>query len=248
MLLESTKQNFLYFLIKTTLFHRTYFMIKTKIKKAIALASIATIATATLGTTFAATDIGTATVSGSGAFDSNVVWDDAFPGFATGSVTGIVVTAQVEPMLNMTLSDSTIDLGTLVASVASNGSIDIEVGTNAVDGVSITARSTNGGLENTTDGLQVINDVDADGEAYTFESASNAIDSTISGFATTWDLAAVEVNDNTTEHTIYTTNKPELDDEITHYDVTFTVSAESTAQTAAGDYEDTITFTVTGNF
>jgi len=220
-------------------------MIKTKIKKAIAVASVASIAAATLGTTFAA-NIGTAGVSGTGAFDSNIVWDDTFPGFATGSVSGIVVKAKVDPTLNMTLSTSEIDLGTLVAGVPSNGTLDIEVGTNAVNGVNVTARSSKGGLENTASGAIVINDADADGEAYTFASSANAIDSTVSGFATTGDLTALEVNDNVTEHTIYTTNKPERDLGVN--DVTFTVSATATAQTPAGDYEDTITFTVTGNF
>ncbi len=146
----------------------------------------------------------------------------------------------------MTLSTSEIDLGTLVASVASNGTLDIEVGTNAVNGVNVTARSSKGGLENTSSGAVVINDADADGESYTFASTANAIDSTVSGFATTGDLAALEVNDNVTEHTIYTTNKPERDLGVN--DVTFTVSTTSTAETPAGDYEDTITFTVTGNF
>lgn len=220
-------------------------MIKTKIKKAIAVASVASIAAATLGTTFAA-NIGTAGVSGTGAFDSNIVWDDTFPGFATGSVSGIVVKAKVDPTLNMTLSTSEIDLGTLVAGVPSNGTLDIEVGTNAVNGVNVTARSSKGGLENTASGAIVINDADADGEAYTFASSANAIDSTVSGFATTGDLTALEVNDNVTEHTIYTTNKPERDLGVN--DVTFTVSTTATAQTPAGDYEDTITFTVTGNF
>jgi len=220
-------------------------MIKTKIKKAIAVASVASIAAATLGTTFAA-NIGTAGVSGTGAFDSNIVWDDTFPGFATGSVSGIVVKAKVDPTLNMTLSTSEIDLGTLAAGVPSNGTLDIEVGTNAVNGVNVTARSSKGGLENTASGAIVINDADADGEAYTFASSANAIDSTVSGFATTGDLTALEVNDNVTEHTIYTTNKPERDLGVN--DVTFTVSTTATAQTPAGDYEDTITFTVTGNF
>ncbi|NCO31752.1 hypothetical protein GW891_02905, partial [bacterium] len=90
-------------------------MLKTKIKKAIAIASIAAMTATTLGTTFAASNIGTGTVSGSGAFDSAIVWDDAFPGFATGSVSGIKVKAKVLPSLNMTISATQIDLGTLIA-------------------------------------------------------------------------------------------------------------------------------------
>jgi expansin (peptidoglycan-binding protein) len=87
-------------------------MIKTKIKKAIAIASIAALAATTLGSTFAA-DIGTASISGGAT--TNVVWDDLFPGTATGTVSGIVVTAQVLPTLNMVVSTGAIDLGILTA-------------------------------------------------------------------------------------------------------------------------------------
>jgi len=221
-------------------------MIKTKIQKAIAIASIAALAATTLGSTFAA-NIGTASINGGAS--SNVVWDDTFPGTATGTVTGIVVSAQVLPTLNMVVSTWAIDLWILTAGLEANGSLDIEVGTNAANGVSISARSWSGGLTNTTDNVLQINDLTVDGiaESYTFASSALAIDSTVAGFTTTGDLAALEVNNNTTEHTIYSTNKPELDD-ATNADVAFTVAATSNAQTAAGDYEDIITFTVTGNF
>ena len=224
-------------------------MIKTKIKKAIALASITAMLTASLGSSFAATDIGDATVTGSGALTQDIIWDDNFPGTATGTVSGIVVTAEVLPTINMTISADTIDLGVLLAGVESTGSLDIEVGTNAADGVSITARSWSGGLTNTTDNAIQINDLVTDGtaESYTFASAANAIDSTVTGFTTTGDLTAIEVNDNSTEHVVYTTNKPEQDDG-TIQDVSFTVAAISNAQTAAGNYRDEITFTITGNF
>jgi len=89
-------------------------MIKTKIQKAIAIASVATIAaTSSLGgmlnNTYAAV-IGTGSVTGTSSFDSSVNWDDTFPGTATGVVSGIVVTAQVLPTLNMVLSTGSIDL------------------------------------------------------------------------------------------------------------------------------------------
>lgn len=224
-------------------------MLKTKTKKILASLGVMSLISASFATTFAATNIGTSGVSGTGAYDSNVVWDDTFPGTATGTVSGITVTAQVLPTLNMTLSTATVDLGTLIAGSTASGTIDIEVGTNAANGVSITAKSSSGWLTNTSDNSIQINNLTADGiaESYTFSSAANTIDSTITGFTTTGDLSSTEVNDNTTEHTIYTTNKPERTD-ATNSDVTFTVSATSDAQTAAGNYQDTITFTVTGNF
>jgi len=110
-------------------------MIKTKIKKAIALSCIAVLSvssllTSGLGTAFAA-QIGTGTVTGTGVFDSAIIWDDAFPGTATGTVSGIKIKARVQPTLTMEISTGTIDLGNLVASIASTGSLFLEIGTNA---------------------------------------------------------------------------------------------------------------------
>ena len=232
--------------------HNHYGMIKTKIKKAIALAWIVALSATSLGSTFAAT-IGTGSVVGDAGFDSAVIWDDTFPGTATGTVSNILITAQVLPTLNMTLSTGSIDLGTLASGVPSNGSLNIEVGTNAANGVTITARSGSGGLTNTSDNTLKIQDNlggsfdDGVDESYTFASAAGTIDSSITGFVTDGNLAATEVNDDTSEHTIYNTNKPEQDDG-TNVDVVFTVEATSNAQTAAGNYQDNITFTVTGNF
>ena len=220
-------------------------MLKTKIKKAFAVAWITAITMTNFANVFAATNIGTAGVDGTTTFDSNVVWDDNFPGTATGTVSGVQVTASVLPTLNMTLSDSVIALGNITPGTAKNGTLDIEVGTNAANGVTITARSANGGLVNTSDNSIVINDTN--GDNYTYASTANAIDSTIGTFTSTGDLTATEVTDNTTEHKIYETNKPELDDNAAA-DVTFTVEVDVDAETPAGDYTDEITFTVTGNF
>jgi len=219
---------------------------KTKIKKAIAIASIAALTATTLGSSYAAV-IGTASITGG--VSNDVIWDNTFPGTATGTTDWIVITAKVLPTLNMTVSTGSIDLGTLTSDVASTGSLDIEIGTNAAAWVVITARSWSGGLTNTADNAVQINDLATDGntESYTFGSAFNTVDSTIGSFVSTGDLSTTQVNDNSTEHTIYSTNKPELDD-ATNADVTFDVATTSNAQTAAWDYQDTITFTVTGNF
>lgn len=223
-------------------------MIKTKIKKVLAATAIAALATTQFANVFAASNIGTGTVTGNSAFDTNVVWDDNFPGSATGTVSGITVKAQVLPTLNMVISADEIDLGTLTAGVAASGSLDIEVGTNAANGVTIRVKSASGGLTNTSDNALQINNLTTDGsaESYTFESTGGAIDSTVTGFANTGDLASTEVN-STAELVIYDTNKPELADGV-DADVTFKVTATSNAQTAAGNYEDYLDFTVVGNF
>jgi len=224
-------------------------MIKTKIKKAIALAGIAAITTASLGTAFAA-QIGTGSVTGDATFDSPINWDGTYgtAGNASGSVSNILIKATVEPTLNMEISTGTLDLGTLIAGTESTASLDIEIGTNAADGVSITARSQSGGLTNTSDNSIQINDLTTDGvaESYKFASAINAAaDSTVSGFTQDASLDT-EVDDNTTEHTIYTSNKAQATNGVN--DLTFTVKATTDAQTPAWNYEDHVTFTVTGNF
>jgi len=224
-------------------------MIKTKIKKAIALAGIAAITTASLGTAFAA-QIGTGSVTGDATFDSPINWDGTYGNTsnASGSVSDITVTATVEPTLNMEISTGSIDLGTLVAGVESTGSLFIEIGTNASNGASITARSQSGGLTNISDNSIQINDLTTDGvaESYKFYSQTGATaDSTVSGFTQDASLNT-EVNDNTTEHTVYTSNKPQRKDQVN--DIEFTVGATIDDQTPAGDYQDQITFTVTGNF
>jgi len=216
-----------------------------------AFAWISAITIATLGTSaFAATQIGTGTVTGDSSFDSPINWDGTYGNTAnaSGSVSNILVTATVEPTLNMEISTWTIDLWTLEAWVESTGSLFIEIGTNAANGASITARSQSGWLTNTSDNSIQINDLTDDGvaESYKFYSQTWATaDSTVSGFSQDASLDT-EVDDNTTEHTVYTSNKPQKKDQVN--DVEFIVGATIDDQTPAGDYEDHITFTVTGNF
>lgn len=145
----------------------------------------------------------------------------------------------------MEISAEEIDLGVLTAGVAASASLSIEIGTNAVSGVSITARSQSGGLTNVTDGAIQINDLATDGvaESYTWASTPNAMDdSSTATFAAT-GLSELEVNDDTTEHTVYSSNAPEATNLVD--DVEFVVSARAEAETPAGDYEDSVTFTVT---
>ena len=223
-------------------------MIKTKIKKALAIIALWALATTNFGSTFAA-PIGTGSVTGDSGFDAAIIWDDTFPGTATGTVTGIVVTADVAPTLNMTISTGAISLGTLTSASYSTGSLNIEIGTNAVDGVSITARSQSGWLTHTTDNSMIINNTASDWvvDNYTFSSATWAVDdSDFADFNVTATLWVTEVVDNTSEHTIYSTDRPEQDSGSD--DVIFYVSAKPNAQTAAWNYQDKINLTVVGNF
>jgi len=222
-------------------------MIKTKIKKVAAIAAIAALSATTLGGAYAATTIGQGTVTGNAGLNQNIVWDDNFPGTATWVVSGIIVTANIAPTLNMVISDDEIALGLLTPWVEASGTVNLEVGTNAVSGVQITARSGSGWLTNTVDNSIQLNNLSTDGniESYKFAS-THTVDSTVTGFTSTGDLTVLEVNDNTTEHQIYLTNKPEITSGTD--DVTFTVATTANAQSTAGDYQDEITFTVVGNF
>lgn len=221
-------------------------MTKTKIKKIVAAISLFSILSVSLNVQ-AATQIGTGSVVGSGALDTAIMWDDQFPWTASGTIDGIVVTATVLPILNMIVSADSIDLGTLSNVSYSTGSVDLEVGTNASNGVTISARSTNSGLSSSANG-SVINNLSTDGvqESYKFISALNAVaDSSVWGYTQTANLDT-EVSD-TTDYTVYNTNKPEASDGVN--DVTLSVAAQIDTQTPAGnDYTDTVVITVTWNF
>lgn len=220
-------------------------MTKTNTKKILA---ILTAAILTLNTTYAATQIGTWSVSGTTSFDSAVMWNDLIPWSATGTVSGIVVTANVLPTLNMVISTGSINLGTLNAATYATWSLSIEVGTNASNWVTVTAKSGTGWLRSAANG-SIINNWVTDwlAESYKFSSALQAAsDSSVSGYTQTANLDT-EVSDSTTSHTIYSTNKPESSSGTN--DVTFYVSAKIDEQTPAGsDYQDTVTITVVWNF
>lgn len=117
--------------------------------RALALGMSAIVFTGNMGFSFA-TQIGTGSVVGSGSLTTPTNWNDTFVGAnASGSINGVVVTARVLSTLNMVISGSgIIDLGNLSSANASTGGVDIEIGTNALNGASVTARSTNGGLAN----------------------------------------------------------------------------------------------------
>lgn len=193
--------------------------------------------------------IGTGSVVGDASFDAVIDWNDTYTAAsASGQVTDILIKARVLPSLNMSISTAEIDLGDLSAGVASAGSLFLEIGTNAKSGVSITARSQSGGLTNTTDAAVQINDLTTDGvaESYTWASTPAATDDASSPAFAATGLGALEVNDIVTEHVVYSTNKAEATNLVD--DVEFVVSATTTAETPAGEYEDFVTFTVTGNF
>jgi hypothetical protein len=148
----------------------------------------------------------------------------------------------------MVVSSGSIELGTLNGTTYVTGGVDIELGTNAKNGASVTARSSSGGLYSAT-AAATINNLTTDGvaESYLFSSVSSGgTDSSIAGFTQTF-LANTEVNSSVTNNTIYSSNKAQSSSGTA--DVRFNVSAKVSEQTPAGtDYKDVIVLTVVGNF
>ena len=231
------------------IFYNYTVMTKTKTQKVLAIVALGALMLANFSAVSAATQIGTGSVTGTGAFNAAIMWNDLFPGTASGKVQNIVVRARVLPSLNMAISSAEINLGDLAAGLTSSGGLFLEIGTNAKSGVSITARSQSGGLSHTTEAGVQINDLTTDGlaESYTWRSVKNATDDSASPSFSATDMAtAVQVNNAVTEHAIYTTTKGEATNLVD--DVEFRVAATTSSETPAGNYQDRVTFTVTGNF
>ncbi|MDD5213777.1 MAG: hypothetical protein PHG82_05110 [Candidatus Gracilibacteria bacterium] len=208
------------------------------------LASVGLVSMLAMNVAMAA-QIGTGTITGVNT--SSIDFSGTFPGTATGVLTPVIVTASVDPVLNMTVSTGGLALGTL-DTVGKSANLGMELGTNATNGIVVTASSANGGLtSNTASGI--INSELTDGvqESYTFASSTGVVDSSVADF-TSSVTTATEVTTGAKDVVIYTSNRPEKTD-LTNNDVTFTVAAKSAEQTAAAsDYSDTITFTVVGSF
>lgn len=143
-----------------------------------------------------------------------------------------------------------INLGTLTSAAYNSGSVSIEVGTNAVNGSAVTVRSTNGGLQNVSSPSTYINNLTTDevADSYRFTGVVNTTnDSSYAAFTQSSSITAgVEVANNTTEHILYTSNKPQKLNLVD--DVTFTISAKPDIETPAGNYRDVVVVTVSGQF
>lgn len=162
----------------------------------------------------------------------------------------LTVTATVQPVLKFAIEDNNANFGVLTTTSASITRW-IEVWTNAINWVTVTAKTVNGWLKSTTAWGHTIwlntNDTLYSDEAYSFTSNLGGSDSAV------WAVIAgmvesdiVAAND---EFTVYTADMPQNFDATTDYDTDFTIStkiAESTP--SASDYTDVIIFTATANF
>jgi hypothetical protein len=164
---------------------------------------------------------------------------------ASGSITGIKVTANVGPVLSLTIDKSLIDLGNISGFVKS-GSLKLEAGTNSPNWLRITATSQNGWLGQVS-GTGLINSA-TPGAAYAFASASGngATDFTsphVPAFRTPTSITTPGSSID-----IYSTTMAEKHSTTTD-DIEFTVTATAwTASFPDWDYEDLITFTISTTF
>ncbi|MDQ1343899.1 MAG: hypothetical protein QG650_619 [Patescibacteria group bacterium] len=204
-------------------------------KKLIAGVSVAALL---VGSAHAATTF-TGSVTG-GTVDTDVVWDDTYNGTnnATGSST-VQVSAKVASILTMAVSTGAINFGTL--SIGANAqSLTLATASNARNGITVAmgsiglatgsagtdkyigtlGRASAAATTTGTDAYKVLSSTDAGG--------------TVIGSAT--DIAGsqnVLIADNVAKANATTT---------------VNLNANIDAQTEAGDYNDVLTFTVTGNF
>jgi hypothetical protein len=161
----------------------------------------------------------------------------------------LTVTGAVLPVLKFAIEDADRAMWFgILTSTYTWVTTGLEVGTNAVNWLTITAKSTNWGLNSSnashTIGLSG-NDALYSDENYQFKTVTWAHDSVSDATITKIDFTTVN---DTSAITVYTADKPQ-NFNITNYDVDFTAQikiAESTP--AATDYTDNIIFTVTGNF
>jgi hypothetical protein len=95
------------------------------LKKVLAILALTAMLANNIGSTYAATDIGDINITGGSSTD--VIWDDAIPGTASGTSADVTISARVVPTLTMTISTGVIDLGDLSISNYVTGSLDIEI-------------------------------------------------------------------------------------------------------------------------
>ncbi len=174
---------------------------------------------------------------------TQIDWNETYPIWdLEWKVENVLVKAKVKPTLDMSISSDVLDFGVLTPGAPVERDLEIEVGTNASNGVVITVQSQKWAMENT----DPANDATI---AYKYSSTNQnvwgALDSNVPGFAVSNTLAETDVD--TAVHTIYETNKAENNDDSVK-DLKFGVKVEPTSETPSGEYEDLLTFTITGRF
>lgn len=167
--------------------------------------------------------------------DINSTWDGvATPSGTTASGSDtVLVSAQVAPTLSMVISTGALNFGTLALG-ANNQSLTLTTATNAEGGITVAMDSN--GLESAT---KYIGNLTANGRAATTGTDLYEVSSTSNGAGTALGLTNVAAS-----QTLLTADNVAKSNQVTTVNLRATIDA----QTEAGNYGDTVTFTVTGNF
>lgn len=175
----------------------------------------------------------------------DIDWDGAFNGNEnwSWSLTGIKVTAEVKPIINMKVSKPILELWDITGIEASS-TLNIEVGTNSPSWVVVKAISQSGWLVNTDlEDNSIVNN--AQGGIYKFSSISGWDTKTTVTF-----LDSKDITESDKEAVIYKNTAPEVlkNDTAWAYDIEFKITAKAQETAAPWSYEDYITFLVVANF
>lgn len=201
------------------------------------LAGVSILAITTIQSALASGVTFTGSVTG-GATNTNVEWDGTIPGTATGSAT-VTVSATVVPTLSMNLSKSSLDFGELTPGTALDQSLDITTTTNAKWGITVSVGSSGLATGDTANDTYI----GTLGRDAAVQTTPNDDSYTITSSTTSGGTALTAQNVAATQNVLTASNVAQ-----SNATTTITLSALSQAKTEAGNYNDTLTFTVTGSF
>lgn len=170
----------------------------------------------------------------------SITWTAWFGSAVTyvGGANLVQVTGYVLPILAMDLSSNTIDFGELVPWVANNKTVDVVTESNAKDGITVSVAATWLATWWTASDKYIWNLARASATA---TSASDSYQ--IASSTTAWGTVITTTNVASTQNVLTTAGVA-----ASNATTTVTLSATATAQTEAWNYNDTLTFTVTGTF
>lgn len=172
--------------------------------------------------------------------------DDGVFGSVTvdnGTYNDVTVSATVVPVLTMSLDTNTLALGTLTTAAYQSAVVNVTTATNAVGGADVAMASV--GLKDTVVGAEIgVTDIDATAQTAAtdyYKVSTNAApvltdvnDALANAGGTDMVASQVVLNGTTPTDSSITTK--------------VTVGSKIGATTEAGNYSDTLTFTVTGSF
>lgn len=160
--------------------------------------------------------------------------------------TGVTVSATVAPILTMDVSSTSLNLGALTSAGYSSQTLDLEIGTNAIGGATVTAASANGALVGSGTSHQ-LNTVDGTlpGQSYQIGSVADVGVADLRTGSARTDLVLTEIIDGSAKN-VYVVDGPERADATA--DAVVTIQAQSDDATPADSYSDVVTLTVSATF